>query len=93
MKSEPTPIVMMTTDQLRALVREEVSAALASTASRDESDVMSTEQTAKLVGVHENTIPRLVARDGLPTLRRVGKLRRFSRRAVVAWLEVRKTGT
>lgn len=88
MKGEP--IVMLTTDQLRTLVREEVSAALASTSPRDESDVMSCEQCAELVGVHPNTIAKLIERDGLPELRRVGKLRRFSRRAVIAWLDGRK---
>lgn len=87
MKSEP--IVVMTGEQLRALVLDAVTSALANAAPADASDVLDCDEVATLIGVHPRTVPRLVAKDGLPTLRRIGKLWRFSRRAVLAWMETR----
>lgn len=82
-------IVVLTQDQLRSLVTDAVELALAKCGPRDGSDVMDSDQCAALVRVHVNTLAKLIAEDGLPTLRNVGKLRRFSRRAVLAWLDGR----
>lgn len=80
-------IVVVSTDQLRMLVREELEHALAKVVPHDgPNEVLSREQAAALIGVTTRTIPRLVKEKGLPTLRRVGKLWRFSRSDVMAWL-------
>ncbi len=86
------PIVVLTLEQLRTVVREEVAGALAKAGpAENESDILDREQAAKLIGVTTRTIPRLVKRDGLPTLRRVGKLWRFRRSEVMAWLAAKKS--
>lgn len=77
-------------ERFRLVVREEV-AALAKTTAENEGDIINREQVAELVGVTTRTIPRLVKRDGLPTLRRVGKEWRFSRSQVMAWLAAKKS--
>jgi excisionase family DNA binding protein len=84
--------VVISVEQLRALVREELADALAKGGPQDElHDILDREQAAKLIGVTTRTIPRLVERDGLPTLRRVGKLWRFRRTDVMAWLAAKKS--
>lgn len=90
MKTATDPLVVMTASQLRALLDEALTAHEAKRATTSEqSDVLSCEEAAALIGVHYRTIARLVRDDGLPTLRRVGKLWRFSRRDVLAWLAKR----
>lgn len=84
------PIVVMTGEQLRAFVTEAVNAAVANVKAPDDHDIMNREQVAELIGVHFKTIPVMIKRDGLPTLRMVGSQWRFSRRAVLAWMETRK---
>lgn len=84
-------IVVLTEDQLRGIVADAVQQTLAKCGPRDGSDVMDADKCAALVGVHVKTLAKLINEDGLPTLRNVGKLRRFSRRAVLAWLDQRRT--
>lgn len=81
--------VLLTAEELRGLVLDAVKEALADLRPRPEADIMDTAQTADLLGVHPKTIAALIARRRLPTLRRLGKLRRFSRRAVLKWLAKR----
>lgn len=52
----------------------------------EDNDVMTLEETSKLLKVHPNTVRRLVKRGELPA-KKVGTLWRFSRRAVMEWLE------
>jgi len=54
---------------------------------KEKSDVIARSEAAELLGVHPRTIRKLVQRDGLPTLRRVGKQWRFSQRELLAWME------
>lgn len=84
-------IVVLTADQLEALVSRAVTDALAKAGANAPADVLSCEQAAELIGVHPHTVPKLVRDKGLPTLRRIGKLWRFSRRDVLAWLAHRKS--
>jgi excisionase family DNA binding protein len=85
-------IVVLTPEQLRAIVSDAVTDALAKAgAGVTPADVLSCEQAAELIGVNPRTVPRLVRDKGLPTLRRIGKLWRFSRRDVLAWLTQRKS--
>jgi excisionase family DNA binding protein len=83
-------IVVLTAEQLKGVIAEAVESALAKAGARQDHDVLSREQAAELIGVHPHTIPKLVREDGLPTLRRLGKLWRFSRADVMAWLARRR---
>ena len=81
------PIVVLTVDQLRAIVAETVADTIAKVGPRaDDHDVMSRRQVAKLVGVCPVTVSKLVKEEGLPLLRVLGKSWRFSRREVLAWM-------
>lgn len=85
-------IVVLTPEQLKGIVTEAVEMALARAGeSRKTSDIISREQAAELIGVHPHTIPKLVRAEGLPTQRRIGKLWRFSRADVLAWMARRKS--
>ncbi len=84
-------IVVLTSEQLEVIVSRAVTDALAKAGTNAQGDVMTCEQAAALIGVNARTIPRLVKANGLPTLRRLGKLWRFSRRDVLAWLAQRKS--
>ncbi len=85
-------IVVLTQEQLRILVSEAVEEALAKAASgAAPGEVLSCEQAAELIGVHPHTVPKLVRDEGLPTLRRIGKLWRFRRSDVMAWLGQKKS--
>ena len=84
-------IVVLSAEQLRTLMAEVLDAALARAGAHDESDVMDMDQAAALVGVHVKTLRRLIHEEGLPTLRRIGKLWRFSRREILEWLARRKS--
>jgi excisionase family DNA binding protein len=88
-KMTKSAIVVMTADELRGLVSEAVELALTKCGPRDASDIMDADQCAALIQVHEKTLAKLIEGDGLPTLRPVGKHRRFSRRAVLAWMDER----
>jgi excisionase family DNA binding protein len=86
-------IIVATAAQLRAIVRDAVADAFAKATARDAPhEVLTLEQVAELIGVHHRTVPRLVRNKGLPTLRRIGKLWRFKRADVMAWL-ARSKGT
>jgi excisionase family DNA binding protein len=83
-------IVVLTAEQLKALLSELLDTALAK-AGPKESDIMDTEACAAMIGVHPKTMAKLIRVDGLPTLRNIGNLRRFSRRAVLEWMARRKS--
>lgn len=84
------PIVLVPLAELRALLADAIAEAVTKAAPRQESEVLNRKQVAALIGRNPCTIPKLVREDGLPTLRRVGKFWRFSRRAVLAWMEQQK---
>jgi excisionase family DNA binding protein len=84
-------LALLTADQLKTIVADAVELALAKAGSRDESDVLDMDGAAALVGVHVKTLRKLIREEGLPTLRRIGKLWRFSRREILAWMARRKS--
>jgi excisionase family DNA binding protein len=71
--------------QLRAIIREELEAALR----RDPGDWMTADAVAAMLDVERTTIPTLVTRDGLPAYRPGRKGYVFRRSEVVAWLKGR----
>ena len=83
------PIVVLTGEQLRAFVNDAIREAMARAAAFNDHDILDMEQTAKLLGVSPQTVKRMT-KKGLPTLRKVGNMWRFSRRAVLAWAEKRE---
>lgn len=83
------PLVLITVAELRAVMADVVAEAIAKVGSRQESDVISRRQAAKLIGVHPRTLSKLVHREGLPLLTVLGKSWRFSRREVLAWVGAR----
>lgn len=86
--SAPKPVVMLTVDELHALVREAVRAELGAVAQAEEREVLTREQAAELLQVHPTVLVRYVKRDGLPALK-VGPEWRFRRSELLAWLEAR----
>lgn len=82
------PAVIVTTpEELREIIREELRAMAPK---KDEPEVLTRAQCAELLGVHERTVPALVETRGLPCAGRIGKLWRFRRSEVLAWLDSRR---
>lgn len=52
------------------------------------SDVMTAEEVAELLRVSRPTLRKLIEKDGLPAIH-LGRLWRFKRSAVLAWIESR----
>lgn len=86
------PLVVLTAEQLRSIVSEAVDTALTKVGAYNDHDVMNLEHVAELLGVSTKTVRKMVTAEGLPTLRKVGKLWRFSRKEVQGWLAKRKAG-
>jgi hypothetical protein len=82
-------IVVLKLDDLRTVLGEAVQQTLAKCGPPAEGDIMNSRQCAELVKCHVYTLPKLIA-QGLPTLRPVGHVRRFSRKAVLSWLASRE---
>jgi excisionase family DNA binding protein len=80
-------IVQLTLGELRGVIRAAV---------RDEigalkpAEYMTPEQVAEVLGCATESISTYCTRDGLPCVK-VGRIRRFVRDDVVAWLEERRT--
>lgn len=88
MSAAPANLVLVSPEELERLVHKAVREALAE---REEPEEwLDTAQAAKVLKVHRRTVARLVRENGLPA-HRIGKLFRFSRPAIVDWLEQRKT--
>lgn len=82
-------LVLVDLDELVALVREAVRVELTATTAVDR-EYLDARELAALLGVARSTVPQLVKREGLPTIR-LGRAYRFQRAAVIAWLEGRAT--
>lgn len=85
-------VVVVDAEQLTAIVREAVRAELA--AAPAASEYLDAAALAGLLGIARSTVPQLVKREGLPTVR-LGRAYRFRRAEVIAWLEARasRSGT
>lgn len=86
-------LIVIDRDELVAIIREAVRQELTGTPAI-ESKYLDAEELAKLLGVARSSIPQLVKREGLPTIR-LGRLYRFRRNEVIEWLEARasRSGT
>jgi excisionase family DNA binding protein len=84
-----TGVAVLTTDEVRELVRTVMCEELANhhNAGRE---VLTAEQVAEMLEVHVRTVAKLVVRDSLPA-HRLGREYRFNRAEVLAWLEGRST--
>lgn len=80
-----SPILVIQADELRALIRAEVRAAL-SDASSPTSDVLTREQVADMLQVDPVTVATYAKKRGLP-YSRLGRQWRFSRAAVTKWMQ------
>lgn len=57
-------------------------------------EFLDTDQTCKLLGVHRNTLYRLIQNDDIPALRLArGGRWRFRRQDLLDWLEARRAGS
>lgn len=74
--------VTLTVEQLRSIIREEVERGRVQP---EESEIMTREQVAKLLGVDPHTVTKWVHTQKLPGRSIDGKWR-FRRAAVLAWL-------
>ncbi len=83
-------VAVLTPEELHELVTSAVRAELAKVRPEPESEIMTCEQVAELLGVHTRTVRHLIRDEGLPPLRRIGKLWRFRRSDVLAWMANRK---
>lgn len=81
-----TAIAVLSTSDVEGLVERVVARLLAARAETPE--YLDAERAAALLGVSRRSLPQLVRRDGLP-VHRVGRLYRFRRDEVIAWLERR----
>jgi len=81
--------VTLTQAQLRSLVREAVREELGKGASAPP-EYLSTDEVATLIGCTTVSIAKYCERDGMPCVR-IGRMRRFLRDDVLAWLEERRS--
>lgn len=80
------PIVMLTVDELRAIVAEEVARALADRAATSASpDWLGPDAAAEIIGVIPRTLARMAHRKEIPASK-VGRKLRFRRADLEAWL-------
>lgn len=82
-------VVVLSPEQLEALVRKAVRAELGERAS-EASEVMTREQVAELLSVDVRTITTYVKKKGLPATKLGGNEWRFRRSDVLRWIEERK---
>lgn len=86
-----TPVVVVSPDELRALVREQVEAALATQREADAAPLLlDRRQMARALSVGVDTLDRL-RREGCPEIT-VGDMPRFDIASVIAWLRDRERG-
>lgn len=83
-----TLAVTLTVDELRALVRDEVRAAIP-TPVPESAEILTREQVATLLQVNAHHIPLLIKKHGLPA-HRLGNQWRFRREEVLGWLSTRE---
>jgi excisionase family DNA binding protein len=74
------PKIHVTADELRAIIRSELAAAV-----KPPDEWMAADDVAKMLDVQRSTIPALVSREGLPCYR-PGKGYTFRRSEVEAWI-------
>lgn len=79
-------VAVLAASDVEALVERVVERLLAERA--ETAEYLDAEQAAALLGISRRSLPQLVRRDALP-VHRVGRLYRFRRDEVVAWLERR----
>ncbi len=80
-----TPLVVLSPDDLRAIVREEIRAALVTRQKQEEQgEWLTPDGVARVLGYKRRSIAGLVRRRGLPCVR-VGRLLRFRRDEVEQW--------
>ncbi|WP_157069752.1 helix-turn-helix domain-containing protein [Sandaracinus amylolyticus] len=86
-------IVVVTTEELAALLESAVRRALDSLEGRSAAlEWLDAAAAAELLRVHPRTIGKLVRQQGLPA-HRIGKLYRFERRELLAWIEKHRAPT
>jgi excisionase family DNA binding protein len=83
------PIIVTTQGALRALVREEIDAALLRAKGSEAADWLDAQGVAKLLGIHARSVQKLASRSGLPAHRFGAKLLRYRRSEVERWAEER----
>lgn len=81
-------MVLITAAELDQLVRKAVRDELAQGSTTP--DYLTTEQVAELLGCVRESVSTYCTRDGLPCVR-IGRIRRFRREDVLAWLEERSS--
>lgn len=89
----PRMIVQITTDELAALVREAVDAALAARHAANErpaAEWLDARAVAALLDVHVRSVQKMVRDQGLPAHRLGPKLLRYRRDEVERWIRERR---
>ena len=86
-----SPVILVSPDDLRELVRSAVREALDGQRAEERSDWLDAAGAAELLGVNPRTIMKLVKTDKLSG-GRIGKLWRFRRTDVERLLTVRESG-
>lgn len=84
------PAYTLSVDELRAMLRDVVRDELKGRPEpANDSDIMTREQVAQMLQCHVKSVTKYIAEEGLPVLRNVGRQPRFSRAAVLAWMQGR----
>lgn len=79
-------IIVTTAEELRALIREEVEAAVQARQGHAASEILDIAEVADLLGVTAPTVRAYVRTDGLPCIRMGKSTVRFRRADVERWL-------
>lgn len=81
-------VIVVSPEQLEAMIERAVRRALDERQPAEEAEWLDVQGAAEILGVHRRTVAKLVAKKGLPAVRLgAGKIYRFRRRDVEAWLE------
>lgn len=85
------PVIVVSPDELREIVRSAVREALDDRRGDDAADWLDTAGAAALLRVHRRTVARLAQHGEIPSSR-VGRLLRLRRTDVLAYLTANRTG-
>ena len=87
-----TEVVVLTPEQLEAIIARAIKAATASAyPPNEEPEILTREQVAKMLQIHPNVVGRYIRELGLPG-RKLGGEWRFMREEVRAWLDAQSKG-
>ena len=83
MNANPTPIVVVSTEDLRSIIREAVAEALEGANSTPQKTLITKEELAQILSCSTYTVQRMI-KEGMPHVR-LGRAQRFDTEACQEW--------